>query len=106
MDDVFLCYSCKHTSKILDYISLHYRIWNMMHNYMHIATFPQLPVDPDQWILPDTQDILKKVGLKPIDEYIQNSREVLRTTVDENGCIILEECIRMRKPRPLSWWTQ
>ena len=59
---------------------------------------------PGHWICPSTITILSKVGLKTISEYITKRKQKLRRSV-ENSSAVLPSCLKLRNPKPLSWWS-
>lgn len=61
------------------------------------------PLDPDKWILPNSSEVLASAGLKSISQYIEKRRSTLRNTARDSSRI-LPICLRVRKPRRLSWW--
>ena len=65
------------------------------------------PLDSSQWVLPESTEVLHKAGLLTIEQYIKKRRITLKSTVEKEGASysnLLRICLRVRKPRPLSWW--
>lgn len=71
----------------------------------HICRTHIMPISgsPGQWICPSSISILSRIGLRPIQEYIEVRRQNLRHRANSIS-VTLPACLQLRQAKPLSWW--